>query len=331
MSAKHIRTLHKGVTGRDVKLVQRALNMRRPLFERLHINGEFDHKTWKSVCALQELTGCKPTGIVDRECRSVLFPLVTATTTISLRMRMPVTAPAQPAAPSASTSSSSAHLVPPLRSVSIASPHVDLFPIPVFDPPSPHPHDWLLEPLVLPDLPQLSLPVPRIPNLGKYKFDSAQAQTGSTVNIPPLDAMGSSVIVMQSVWVRKREYSDYQQQITNGVQVQGPLTLPSDNGKNWTISAFTQYTWADPFWHRGSLHLVQPFAQFSAQYDVAHRAVGASLGLYPINVGLDLVGDGDVALYVQGGMVGTLSQQGNHWQATIGPNVGVGFTIKFPQ
>jgi hypothetical protein len=221
--------------------------------------------------------------------------------------------------------------LPPLRPISLSPTHVQLFPIPAFEPPSPHPHDWLLEPIVVPSLPNLNLPVPRIPNLGRYKFDSTQAQTGSTINIPPLDAMGSSVIVMQSVWVRKRENSDYQEQITNGVQFQGPLTLPSDDGRNWTISAFTQYTWADPFWRRGSWHLVQPFAQFSGQYDVAHRAVGASLGLYPINVGLDLVDDGAVALYVQGGAVGTLAWQNNRWQATVGPNVGVGLTFKFPQ
>ncbi|HWX26027.1 MAG TPA: hypothetical protein VNZ53_01140 [Steroidobacteraceae bacterium] len=33
----------------------------------------------------------------------------------------------------------------------------------------------------------------------------------------------------------------------------------------------------------------------------AHRAVGASLGLYPINVGLALADGGAVALQVQGG------------------------------
>jgi hypothetical protein len=322
-----IRTLRRGMTGHDVALVQRALNMRQPLLARLHINGEFDKKTWEAVCALQARTGCTPSGMIDGECRSVLFPLVTATTTISMRMRLPIKGPATAEPPRAF--SKKAHLLPPFPPM--PRPPMPHPPIPPPWPnyPSPHPPDWPLEPLAVPNLP--NLPVPRIPNLGKYKFDSVQAQTGSTINIPPLDAMGSSVIVMQSVWVRKREHSDYQQQITNGVQVQGPLTLPSDDGKNWTISAFTQYTWADPFWRRGSLHLVQPFAQFSGQYDVAHRAGGASLGLYPINLGLDLVDDGAVALYVQGGAVGTLAWQNNRWQATLGPNLGFGLTIKLPQ
>jgi peptidoglycan hydrolase-like protein with peptidoglycan-binding domain len=88
MSSHKIRTLQKGMIGEDVRAVQKALNARLPLETKLVPDGQFGKFTHDAVIALQQKTGCKPTGVVDAEFRSVLFPLVTATTTVSLlRMR----------------------------------------------------------------------------------------------------------------------------------------------------------------------------------------------------------------------------------------------------
>lgn len=330
-----IRTLREGMTGEDVRTIQKALNARNPHGPRLDPDGVFWTKTRDAVVALQRLTGCDDDGVVGKQTRSVLFPLVTATTTITpMRLRMP-----RLFGSGAPSSQQRPHGAVPARvgasPVMSGSELPSLLPPLTITPPSLNPLDWFLNPISVPRLPGAALPAPRVGLLG-FQFDSFQAQTGGSFNLPPLDPSGSSTIVLQSVWSRKREDSEEQLQFTLGTQIQGPLTIPSDDGSNWTVSAFTQFTWADPFWHFGRFHLVQPFAQITGQFDLAHRSPSVSLGLFPINISVDLVGDGDVAINAQGGLVGTLQQQSRNdgssvWQATCGPSVGLGLTFKIPQ
>ena len=323
------------MTGADVQLVQHALNARHPHMKHPHgkllrPDGVFGKKTQHQVISLQDRTGCQARGLVDMECRSVLFPLVTATTTVSL-LRMRASSLPLASAPPGGLSSK-VHLVPPLSLPSLAD---DTSSILGLERPSSNPVDWPLDHIPVPKLPGLMLPAPRIPQWGKFKYDSVQAQTGSSANLKPLDQNGNSILVIQAVFARKRLHSltDEQQQLTLGAQVQGPFTIPADDGKQWTLSAFTQFTWADPFWHYGRLHLAQPFAQITGQYDIAHRAFGASAGVFPININFDVDPSGDVSIFGQGGLIGTLNQEtrpdgSSHWVVKGGPTFGLGVTFK---
>jgi hypothetical protein len=335
MSEKGIRTLKLGMAGADVQVVQKALNARHPHMKHPHgkllrPDGVFGKKTHQEVIALQDRTGCQARGLVDMECRSVLFPLVTATTTVSLlRMReraFPL------AGPPPGGLSSKVHLVPQLTRPSLA---VDESPFLGLERPSSNPVHWELDEMPVPKIPGLKLPVPRIPQWGKFQYDSTQAQTGASANLRPLDQNGNSIMVIQAVFARKRLHSasEEQQQLTLGAQIQGPFTIPADDGKTWTLSAFTQFTWADAFLRYGRWHLAQPFAQITGQYDNAHHAFGVSAGLFPININFDLDRRGNVSIFAQGGLLGILSQQARadgtlHWAVQGGPTLGWGVTFK---
>jgi hypothetical protein len=363
--------LREGDANDDVRVVQQALNRRDPKSTRLKEDGIFGPKTRAAVVNFQKQFGCDPDGIVGPQTRSVLFPLVTATTTVkALRLQSPQLARGNlPPGGQFGTATgggagtgwdprlnvdairravdralSPGHLRlgepgGPVESSGPGRPGAGasspLVSAPSFSAPSSDPMSWILDPIPVPRLNNLTLPAPRLSLPFGFRFDSVQAQTGISVNLPPLDASGSTILVLQSVWTRGREDGP-NTQFTIGTQFGGPLTIPSQGVSSWTLQWFTQFTWADPFWHFGRLHLVQPFAQFSGQYDFGPKPSSPTygIGLFPLNIGVDLRGN-DVGLFFQGGLSVLLQQYqaddgAARWRARAGPAIGLGLTFKLP-
>jgi hypothetical protein len=174
------------------------------------------------------------------------------------------------------------------------------------DIPDPHPSPvvpWLpplTDPFFAPTRPLglsgFSIPVPSLPeSLFGMPQDQAQVQAGGQFTTRHLweSKPGSAnpslaaVFSLQQVYARNKD-QDGHLELALGVQVLDTVLAQTSDGVGWAIQPFIQFTWADPFWHRGRFHLVAPFAQITAQTDPKLQDPVFGVGIFPVNITMDV-------------------------------------------
>ena len=109
-----------------------------------------------------------------------------------------------------------------------------------------------------------SIPVPSLPeSLFGLSKDQSQVQAGGQFTTRHLweSKPGSpnpslaAVFSLQQIYARNKD-QDGHPELAFGVQVLDTVLAHTSDGTGWVISPFVQFTWADPFWHRGRFHLV---------------------------------------------------------------------------
>jgi hypothetical protein len=345
-----IRPLAIGCKGPDVKEVQKALNRR--LRAGLVDDADFGAHTRDATLNFQKRYDLQRDGKVGSETRSVLFPLVGLTMHVVgayARADGPIAARTG-SGRAAEFGSSGGRSAKGLRGPLLASaggvfssgdvPDTDPLPIPDFlknlpfaKDPSSGPLDNFMLPggPLLPIPPILTAPLLSIPGM---QLVSQQLQPGANFNTRPLfqskagsaNPSGGFVLAFQSVIARNKDQPGHLE-IAEGFQLGMPLFARTRDGTDWTMQWYAQATWADPFWQRGRFHLVQPFAQVSSQVDLKQGGVTLGVGLFPVNIQVDLVPD-KLAIFGQAGAVLNWSPADGRLeipaQATVGVNVTFG-------
>jgi hypothetical protein len=184
---------------------------------------------------------------------------------------------------------------------------------------------------LLPVPPILTAPLLLIPGM---KIDSQQIQPGAQFNARPLfqtkggspNPSGGFVLAFQSVLARNKDAPGHLE-VAEGFQLGKPLFAQSADGTDWNLQWFAQATWVDPFWQSGRWHLVQPFAQVSAQTDLKQGGLTLGTGVFPVNISFDVIKD-KVSIFGQAGIVGNWDTTGKRFelggQAIVGANITVG-------
>jgi hypothetical protein len=309
--AMAIRDLYVGMSGPDVRVVQKAFNTRRlPSEPALQEDGVFGPKTKAAIVGYQKRYGLKPDGIVGYRTRKQLFPNLAAAIRLwvertpdldaaqgpvpnSLRMRFGKTSFSQSADSSKAKEDGGAKPLAVGQSSPASLP----------SPSSGDIADFTLDGVTLP-----SVALPE--NLLGLKKDQAQLQGGAQFqtrhffqnqgNSP--NPSGAGVLTLQQVYARNKD-QDGHLEVALGTQIVAPFVARTSDGMKWSVQPFVQFTWADIFWHRGDFHLVSPFAQLSAQTDFHFGSPVIGLGLFPINITYDVTNR--VSIIGQAGSVGT--------------------------
>jgi Putative peptidoglycan binding domain len=331
-----IRNLSVGCTGPDVQQMQMALNYRARAG--LDPDSRFGEHTRSAVISFQERYGLQVDGIVGSQTRHALFPLVGLTlhaagafgggNYTSFRptgSRRELSRPLLAMAGNAWPVSDPPPIAPnqsPLDQFLRLLPGRD---------PSAGPLDTFRRPgcdVSLPIPPILTAPLLSIPGM---QLDSRQLQPGVQFNTKPFwqsksgsaNPSGSLVLALQSVLALNKDAPGHVE-VAEGFQLGGPFTARTSDGKDWTFQWFAQATWVDPFWQKGNWHLVQPFAQISAQVDLKQGTPTLGLGLFPVNISVELVKD-KLSLFGQGGAVTNWDVVGQRveigGQAIVGANI----------
>jgi hypothetical protein len=333
-----IRDLMGGCAGPDVREVQKALNSRAKAG--LSPDGDFGPLTRTAVINFQRANQLQVDGIVGPQTRHALFPLIGVTLHAVGRFggEVPTGAPAVALRGGPSQSGEA----PPFA---MEDPPIAQGQPPTDDPwklllpsiPSGDPADGTLDTfsdpstgINLPVAPMLTAPLLKIPGM---KLDSKQLVPGFQLNTPPLwvnrdgtpNPSGSLVLALQSVLAWHKDDPGHLE-IAEGFQLGKPLFARTSDGRDWTFQWFAQATWVDPFWQRKRWHLVQPFAQISAQLDLDKRTSQLGAGLFPVNVQFDLKKD-KLSAFLQGGAV--VSWDIADRRLEIGSQVIVGVNVSF--
>jgi hypothetical protein len=262
-----LRKVRIGDRGLDVKAIQEGLN-RSGRVGHLDPDGGFGNLTDQAVRKFQTQQGLKPDGVVGPRTRSHLFPLVATTINVmGFRARGPLDL---------------------ARATRL----------------TPQSH-FNFQQLKLPQL-QLPVPAPAPPLIPvpKLKLDQFQLQPGTQTSFSNLgkDAQSSFAITMQSVF--KRGEDDGRMELAVGLQAGSPLFIAGQDGSSLVISWFANFTWVDPLGALGLFHLWSPLATVGAQTDIQSNQSSIGIGLFPINLGIDLEKD-RLSIQVNSGVVGT--------------------------
>jgi peptidoglycan hydrolase-like protein with peptidoglycan-binding domain len=314
-----VRTLRKGCKGEDVRVVQQALIRNGA---RIDADGDFGTQTRDAVLAFQQKQRTQNArfgvdGEVGPQTRRALFPLVAVTVNV-YGMRLG-------------------------RSGNGAGQTVNIgFGVPPFKlnlpaPPPPLPR-LTLPPLTL-GMPRLEkipgflepIPFPPVPAAGGssggpewQQLAQTQRQFTGLFRGPAVD---SFAIGVQSVFFKSDD--DNHVELTTGCLLQSPIGFQDAQGNNFTLGCFANATWVDPILHLGMFHLANPYAQFQAQGNTSGPALPtAQLGLFPVNINVDLNKDG-LQLNFTGGAVWNLTFGGDGFTSSWGTQLGVGLVGKF--
>jgi hypothetical protein len=333
-SASAIRDLIARCTGPDVREVQKALNSRAKAG--LEPDGVFGPLTRTAVINFQRANQLLVDGIVGPQTRHVLFPLIGVTLhavgrfggeapNVASRGGLSQGAEAPPFATEDPTITQGQPLTDdPWKLLLPAIPSTD---------PADGTFDTFSDPssgISLPVAPILTAPLLKIPGM---KLDTKQLVPGFQLNTAPLwvsrdgtpNPSGSLVLALQSVLARHKDDPGHLE-VAEGFQLGKPLFARTSDGRDWTLQWFAQATWVDPFWQRKKWHLVQPFAQISAQLDLNKKTSALGAGLFPVNVQFDIVKD-KVSAFLQGGLVAGWDIADHRLE--IGPQVIGGVNISF--
>ncbi len=315
-----IRDLSLGSRGPDVLAVQQALNRR--MAAGLVADSALGPRTRAAIVTFQRRYGLQVDGIVGRQTRLALFPLVGLTVhavgTFGGRAERP------PVMSSEDPSPDQFPLATLFESWRQALPNNNLWDGPL---------DSFRRPelnLDLPIPPLLTAPLLNIPGM---QLDSRQAQPGLQFNTKPLwqSRRGSAnpslslVLALQSVLALNKQNTEHLE-VAEGFQLGVPLLAQTSDGHDVNLQWFAQATWVDPFWQRGKWHLVQPFAQVSAQFDLKTGGPTLGAGLFPVNIAFDLVKD-KVSLFGQGGVVAGWDIEGQRAEIGLQGIGGVNITL----
>jgi peptidoglycan hydrolase-like protein with peptidoglycan-binding domain len=310
-----VRTLKKGCKGEDVRVIQRALNRNGA---GLDVDGDFGNQTRDAVTAFQQKQRAKNArfavdGEVGPQTRSALFPLVAVTVNVyGMRLKRPgqplnigfgvppfTLNPPAPPPPTLKLN------LPPFT---LGTPRLERIP-------------GLLEPIAVPPVPAAS------GSSGGPEWQQlaqTQRQFTGLFRSPMVD---SFAIGVQSVFFKSDD--DNHVELTTGCLLQSPIGFQDAQGNNFTLGCFANATWVDPILHFGMFHLANPYAQFQGQGNLSGAVLPtAQLGLFPVNINVDLNKDG-LQLNFTGGAVWNLTFEGDGFTSTWGTQLGVGLVGKF--
>jgi peptidoglycan hydrolase-like protein with peptidoglycan-binding domain len=341
-----IRNLSFGSKGPDVKAVQEALNYRRRREDPcIKPDGDFGKHTRAAVLAFQERFDLVTDGIVGYHTRKALFPLVGFTTYLGVsRSRGAYGDFPDPAGTRGIALASTAG---GLKAKGLSAgglkgagftggglkakgdaggdvPDPDPSPLLPLLPPLTDPFSAPMKPL---NLTGFSIPVPSMPEtLFGLPQDQAQVQAGGQftarhfwVNKPgsPNPSL-AAVLAIQQVYARNKDQPGHLE-VALGVQALGTFLAQTSDGVGLAVQPYIQFTWADPFWRRGMFHLVAPFAQISAQTDPKLSDATFGVGLFPVNISMDL--SDRLSIIGQAGVVGGWDLAAKRGE--IGPQAGL--------
>ncbi len=315
-----MRTLRKGCKGEDVRVVQKALNRTGAA---LDTDGDFGDKTRDAVRAFQQKQRARNPrfgvdGEVGPQTRRALFPLIAVTINVyGARLARPgngsFKSPVRPGfglppltlSPPAPPPPSLKLNLPPLT---LGTPRLERIP-------------GLAEPIAVPPVPAAS------GSSGGPEWQQlaqTQRQFTGLFRSPMVD---SFAIGVQSVFFKSDD--DNHVELTTGCLLQSPIGFKDGQGNNFTVGCFANATWVDPILHLGMFHLANPYAQFQGQGNSSGPVLPtAQLGLFPVNINVDLNDDG-LQLNFTGGAVWNLTFQGDGFTSTWGTQLGVGLVGKF--
>jgi hypothetical protein len=333
-STPTIRDLIAGCTGPDVREVQKALNSRAKAG--LNPDGVFGPLTRTAIINFQRANQLLVDGIVGPQTRHVLFPLIGVTLHAVGRFGGEAPAVVARGGPSQGAEAPPFAMEDPTTTQGQPLPD-DPWKLLLPTMPSTDPSDGTLDTfsnpssgISLPIAPILTAPLLKIPGM---KLDTKQLVPGFQLNTPPLwvsrdgtpNPSGSLVLALQSVLAIHKDDPGHLE-VAEGFQLGKPLFARTSDGRDWTFQWFAQATWVDPFWKTKKWHLVQPFAQISAQLDLDKRTSALGAGLFPVNVQFDIVKD-KVSAFLQGGVVASWDIADQRLE--IGPQVIAGVNISF--
>lgn len=299
-----VRILRKGCKGEDVRVIQNALNRHGA---NLDPDGDFGGHTRDAVIAFQRKQQARNKrfgvdGEVGPQTRSALFPLVAVTVNVyGTRQKSPGNwTLKRPAPPPPSLNLS----LPPLT---LGVPQLETIP-------------GLLEPLAVPPMPARA----SIMGADWQQVAQTQRQFTGLFRGPFVDTFAIGV---QTVFNKSDD--DNHVEFTTGCLLQSPLGFVDNQGNNFTLACFANATWVDPILHLGMFHLANPYAQLQGQGNLSGPVQPtAQLGLFPVNINVDLNKDG-LQLNFTGGAVWNLEFDGNGITSTWGTQLGVGLVGKF--
>lgn len=299
-----VRILRKGSKGEDVRVIQNALNRHGA---NLDPDGDFGDHTRDAVIAFQREQQARNKrfgvdGEVGPQTRGALFPLVAVTVNVyGTRLKSPGSWPFRtPAPPPPSLNLS----LPPLT---LGVPHLETIP-------------GLLEPLAVPPMPAGA----SIMGANWQQVAQTQRQFTGLFRGPFVHTFAIGV---QTVFNKSDD--DNHVELTTGCLLQSPLGFVDNQGNNFTLACFANATWVDPILHLGMFHLANPYAQAQGQGNLSGPVQPtAQLGLFPVNINVDLNKDG-LQLNFTGGAVWNLTFDGNGITSTWGTQLGVGLVGKF--
>jgi hypothetical protein len=314
-----VRTLLVGCKGEDVRAVQNALNRNGAS---LDPDGDFGTHTRDAVNDFQkEQRKRNPKfgvdGKVGPETRGALFPLVAVTVNVfGMRLTDPTNRSVKPrpgfGLPPLTLKTPAPPALPPALNLTL--PPLTLGALRHEKIPG------LAEPIAVPPMPA----IPSIMGTNWQQIAQSQVQFKGLFRGPTVN---SFAIGIQTVFNKKD--SDNHFEYTTGCLLQSPIGFQDGQGNNFTLGCFANATWVDPILHRGMFHLVNPYAQLQGQGNVGGPALPtAQLGLFPVNINVDLNEDG-LQLNFTGGAVWNLTFQDNGIVSTWGTQLGVGLVGKF--
>jgi peptidoglycan hydrolase-like protein with peptidoglycan-binding domain len=315
-----VRILRVGAKGEDVRVIQNALNRNGA---GLDPDGDYGTLTRDAVIEFQkEQKKGNPKfsvdGEVGQQTRQALFPLVAVTVNVhGMRLAYPGSGK-----PRVGFGLPPLTLDPPDPPKPKGPPYLNLT-LPPFAPGLPRPEriPGLLEPIAIPPVAPSSGSI-----LGEnwQQFSQTQRQFRGLFRGPVVDTFAIGV---QSVFLKKD--SDNHVEFTTGCLLQSPIGFTDGQGNNFTLGCFANATWVDPILHLGMFHLANPYAQFQGQGNLSGPSLPtAQLGLFPININVDLNKDG-LQLNFTGGAVWNLTFENNGITSTWGTQLGVGLLGRF--
>jgi hypothetical protein len=321
-----VRILRVGCKGEDVRVIQNALNRNGAS---LDPDGDYGTHTRDAVIEFQkEQQKGNPKfsvdGEVGRQTRQALFPLVAVTVNVhGMRLTNPGSRTLSPfGKPRAGFGLPPLTLNPPDPPSPQGPPYLNLT-LPPFPMGMPRPEKipGLLEPVAIP---------PIAPSSGSIMGENwqqlaqTQRQFKGLFRGPVVD---SFAIGIQTVFLKKD--SDNHVEFTTGCLLQSPIGFTDGQGNNFTLGCFANATWVDPILHLGMFHLANPYAQLQGQGNLSGPSLPtAQLGLFPININVDLNKDG-LQLNFTGGAVWNLTFEDHGITSTWGTQLGVGLLGKF--
>jgi hypothetical protein len=314
-----LRILKKGCKGEDVRVIQNALNRNGAT---LVPDADFGNHTRDAVIAFQQQQYARNKrfgvdGEVGPQTRRALFPLVAVSVNVyGMRLTGPgsgllsprgrpgfglpplTLSPPVPPQPSLNLK------LPPLT---LGTPRLERIP-------------GLLEPLAVPPMPAGR----SIMGADWQQLAQTQRQFTGLFRGPVVD---SFAVGIQTVFNKSDD--DNHVEFTTGCLLQSPLGFRDSQGNNFTLACFANATWVDPILHLGMFHLANPYAQLQGQGNLSGPVQPtAQLGLFPVNINVDLNDDG-LQLNFSGGAVWNLTFDGNSITSTWGTQLGVGLVGRF--